>query len=106
VGGVHKAEQAWNVFVGAFVDLQEAWKAYRREIDKVKRAEELQSYMGQKVFGMSTSRSEFSVAIPRLMDYARRNGGLETLFIELKELEEENEKWQAKKIRTTRGLKA
>lgn len=73
-------EERWNDFVEAFEELEEYWGAFQEELREVESSDEL-SVQGQKIYGLATTRSKFSVAIPRLIDYARRSGGLRSLAI-------------------------
>lgn len=73
-------EEAWNEFIGQFIELERKWKVFQQFHGAVTERESL-SIEGQRVCGYSTCRSEFFVALPRWIDLARRNGGLESLLI-------------------------
>lgn len=77
---MHPAERTWNEFMDGFMELERLWGKVRKEALALGRIDKL-SVPGQKRFGVSTIRSEFKVAIPRLIDTARRNGGLAELLI-------------------------
>jgi hypothetical protein len=85
---VHDMEYAWNDFVERLLELKESWKEFQKERLAVSRSEELDTTQGQKVFGLATTKSKFDVALPRILEFARRSGGIETLLIE--ESEDDN----------------
>jgi len=82
---MHEAEWAWNDFVEKFLELKEQWELFQAAAEEVEHREDLTTAQGQKIFGLATRRSKFDVAVPRLLDHARRGGGLESLLIKEEE---------------------
>lgn len=82
------AEQAWNDFAEALMATEEAWKGLQEAMGTVKSLEEL-SIPGQQMLAVSTVRSDFFTAMPRMLDRARGNGGLKTFLIPGEEEDDE-----------------
>jgi hypothetical protein len=74
-------EEKWNIVIETFLDMEESWKDFQESLGEVESTAEL-TYLGQKIAGLATARAKFLVAVPRLIDWARRNGGLQNLMIE------------------------
>lgn len=94
---MHKAVETWNNFVEKFIESHDAWNEHRKEmeflrLDEGARALEVLPPAAQRFLRLTFNTSKFEVAIPRMVDYMRGIGGIETLRLSLEEeLEEEPE---------------
>ena len=80
-------EYAWNDFVEQLEETKRKWRIFQAKHEVVSDKEKM-SVEGQKIYGYSTCRSDFFVALPRILDLARMNGGLSTLKLKLEKKEE------------------
>ena len=75
-------ESAWNEFVERLKDLAESWEALQEELTGLNSlGREALSIQGQKMLAPATRKAKFLVALPRILDTIRRNGGIEALVI-------------------------
>lgn len=87
---MHEMEKSWNEYIRCLLRAERLWDKFRERQANVKSREEL-SIPGQRVQGMATSRAAHMVALPRLLDLARRNGGLQSLLVPGEEKKEKKE---------------
>ena len=86
------AESAWNEFVVRLKDLAESWEALQKEITGLNALErEGLSIQGQRILAPATRKAKFLIALPRILDTIRRNGGIEALVITDYEEEEDDD---------------
>lgn len=83
--------QAWNKFLGTIIDLEKQWSS----LVELRTApgfniERLPAEAG-KFFGLATARASFLVALPRLLDYARKYTSLAEMQVTLPKPEEKKE---------------
>ena len=87
---MHEMERAWNKFIRLLLEAERVWDEFRDKHART-RNRELLSVSGQRIHGLATARALYMVALPRILDHARRNGGLENLLIPGDEDEEVDE---------------
>lgn len=85
---MHEMERAWNKFIRRLLEAERAWDEFRDKHART-RNRELLSVPGQRIYGLATARALYMVALPRILDFARRGGGLESLLIPGNEAEDE-----------------
>jgi hypothetical protein len=79
--------QTWNKFLESIIDLEKQWNS----LVELRTApgfhtDRLPAVAG-KFFGLATSRSAFLVALPRLLDYARKYTCLNDMIVQLPTVE-------------------
>lgn len=77
--------QTWNAFARALIETKKAWNTHVETWAEIStRDVEMLPLEFQRFLGASFNRSKFEVLLPRLIDYYRGYGGIETLYIKLK----------------------
>ncbi len=71
--------EAWNKFLDKMVEARELWEEYRG-IRIVERIPEDLDTPSMRHMSSTLHRAKFDIALPRLVDYWRRYGGIEGLF--------------------------
>lgn len=82
---VYGLERTWNTFASRLVSTKLAWEEHRkawleigaREIEKLDPA-------FQRFLSKNFNRSEFDIMLPRLVDFYRGYGGIESLVVKTK----------------------
>ncbi len=71
--------EAWNKFLDKMVEARESWEEYR-EIRLVEGVPEDLDIPSMRHMSSTLHKAPFNVALPRLVDYWRRYGGIEELY--------------------------
>lgn len=72
----------WNNFIKTLIAAEKLWEKHRTNMVGVRQIDGL-SPKARKVLAASTNRATFDVALPRLADQWRRNGGLKELIVNI-----------------------
>ena len=75
---------SWNKFAGLLIEAGKVWKEHTKLVAKVPK-EEIEELCVelQKFVSKNFNKSKFDIMLPRLVDYWRALGGIETLFVRL-----------------------
>jgi hypothetical protein len=72
----------WNNFVRTLISAEKLWEKHRANMAGIRQIDGL-SPKARKVLASVTNRSKFDVALPRLTDQWRQNGGLNELLVDI-----------------------
>jgi hypothetical protein len=84
--------QKWNLFLTKLLECEKTWKELVELRESVRINHDLLPPAAGKFFGLATSRSIFTVAIGRLLDYARKYSSLQEMIVQLPETKVEEKK--------------
>ena len=84
--------QKWNLFLIKLLECEKAWKELVELRESVRINNDSLPPTAGKFFGLATSRSIFTVAIGRLLDYARKYSSIQEMIVQLPETKVEDKK--------------
>lgn len=75
---------SWNKFAGLLIEAGKVWEEHTKLVAGVPKEEIEELYVElQKFVSKNFNKSKFDIMLPRLVDYWRTLGGIETLFVRL-----------------------
>ena len=89
-----KVVNKWNRFIELMIATKKAWDDLREIVTHSPEQWDKLSPMAQKILTIANRKSKFEIAMPRLMNYWRGYGGVETLRISV---QKENQLFKAQK---------
>lgn len=81
----------WNDFITAMMKARDAWEIHkelamqRQEVTTIDALGRELPIEALRCLGGTFNRAKFDIALPRLVDYWRRSGGLEALYFPVKD---------------------
>lgn len=76
--------ESWNKFAGLLIEAGKVWEEHTKLVARVPKEEIEELYVElQKFVSKNFNKSKFDIMLPRLVDYWRTLGGIETLFVGL-----------------------
>lgn len=78
---VVRALQLWDNVIVSLLNAQESWKEFSKVVGEGRLSIEHFPLDAQRVLSRANPHLDFSLFVDRFVDYARRNGGIETLRI-------------------------
>lgn len=79
-----KIVNKWNRFIELMIATKKAWEDLREQSSHSITEWDRLSPLAQKILTIGNRKAKFEVAMPRLMDFWRGHGGVETLRISVR----------------------
>lgn len=84
--------QKWNLFLTKLLECEKVWKELVELRESTRLHHDNLPPAAGKFFSLATSRSIFTIAIGRLLDYARKYSSIQEMIVQLPQEKKEEEK--------------